>query len=113
MAHRVILTKLTLLGHGNAYSLWVDSTWSGMSPVPGNGIALNDITFTNRKGTEANGVQRGPFQVLSPKGVPCTDITIENFAMWTESGNSQRYKCQSAYAQAFALSQAVEVPTTK
>jgi rhamnogalacturonan hydrolase len=33
------------IGHGNAYSLDIDQYWSSMSPVSGNGVQLNNITF--------------------------------------------------------------------
>src|SRR5581483_5115787 len=50
-----------------------------------------------------NGVQPGTLQALCPDAVPCTGMTIENFAMWTESGSSQVYKCESAYGSGFCL----------
>jgi rhamnogalacturonan hydrolase len=99
----VHLTDLTTAGHGNAYSLDIDSAWSGMTPVSGNGVQLNGITFSNWKGTEANGAQRGPIKVLCANGAPCTGVTIENFAMWTETGSSQTYTCQSAYGSGSCL----------
>ncbi|KAL1989080.1 hypothetical protein VTN96DRAFT_5843 [Rasamsonia emersonii] len=91
------------IGHGNAYSLNIDSHWSGMTPVSGNGVQLNNITFTNWKGTEANGATRGPVKVICPDAVPCTDIVIEDFAMWTETGNTQWLVCESAYGSGFCL----------
>ncbi|KAL1970633.1 hypothetical protein VTN77DRAFT_4277 [Rasamsonia byssochlamydoides] len=91
------------IGHGNAYSLNIDSHWSGMTPVSGNGVQLTNITFTNWKGTEANGALRGPIKVICPDAVPCTDIVIENFAMWTETGDEQWLECESAYGSGFCL----------
>ena len=40
----------------------------------------------NWKGTEASGSARGPIKVVCADGAPCTNVTIEDFAMWTESG---------------------------
>ncbi|KIW02996.1 hypothetical protein, variant [Verruconis gallopava] len=91
------------IGHGNAYSLDIDQYWSSMSTVAGNGVQLNNITFKNWKGTEANGAQRGPIKVACADGAPCTDITIEDFAMWTETGSKQFYSCRSGYGSGFCL----------
>jgi rhamnogalacturonan hydrolase len=91
------------LGHGNAYSLDIDSFWSGMSPATGNGVSINNITFNNWKGTEADGYSRGPLKIVCSGSVPCTDITIENFALWTEAGSTQWYECGSAYGSGFCL----------
>ena len=74
-----------------------------MSTVAGDGVQLNNITIQNWKGTEANGAARGPIKVNCANGAPCTDVTIEDFAMWTESGKSQWYSCQSAYGEGACL----------
>lgn len=91
------------IGHGNAYSLDVDQYWSSMDTVDGDGVQLNDIYFKNWKGTEASGSARGPIKVICADGAPCTEITIEDFAMWTESGTSQWYACRSAYGSGYCL----------
>ncbi|KAJ9223750.1 CAZyme family GH28 [Paecilomyces variotii] len=91
------------IGHGNAYSLNIDSHWSGQSEAEGDGVQLSNITFNNWKGTEADGSKRGPIRVICPDAVPCTDITIKDFAMWTESGSEQWYSCESAYGSGACL----------
>ena len=58
------------IGHGNAYSLDIDQYWSSMDPVAGNGVKLTDISFTNWKGGEANGQQRGPIKAV------CADVCV-------------------------------------
>lgn len=67
------------------------------------GGGYSNITISNWKGTESNGLQRGPIKVLCPAGNPCYDLTIEDFAMWTESGDSQTYTCSNAYGEGFCL----------
>lgn len=74
-----------------------------MSEVSGDGVQLTNITVKNWKGTEANGASRGPIKVKCAPGAPCTDVTIEDFAMWTESGSSQWYSCESAYGSGACL----------
>ncbi|KAF2111278.1 RGase A [Lophiotrema nucula] len=91
------------IGHGNAYSLDIDQYWSSMSAVAGGGVKLTNLTFTNWKGTEANGASRGPIKVVCADGAPCTEITIKDFAMWTEAGSKQMYSCRSGYGSGFCL----------
>ncbi|KAL2812150.1 pectin lyase fold/virulence factor [Aspergillus granulosus] len=91
------------IGHGNAYSLDIDAYWSSMSTIEGDGVELNNVTIRNWKGTEANGAQRGPIKVLCAAGAPCTDVTIEDFAMWTETGSEQTYHCENAFGSGFCL----------
>lgn len=82
------------IGHGNAYTLDLDSNWSPQSQAAGNGVLYEDITFNNWKGTAANGVQRGPIKIICPSSVPCKGIVVENFAVWTESGSSVLWTCK-------------------
>lgn len=85
------------IGHSNVYSLNVEQYWSSMSPVAGPGVSLSNITVNNWRGTEANGLRRGPIQVKCADTAPCTDININDFAMWTETSSQQWYSCRSAY----------------
>lgn len=88
---------INFTGHTNAYTLDIDSDWSGQSKSSGAGVQLSDITFQNWKGTCSDGSSRAPIQALCPAGVPCTNITIDNFNVWTESGSSELFKCTNAY----------------
>lgn len=91
------------MGHSNAYTLDFDTAWSSMSAVDGDGITYNNISFSGWKGTATNGVQRGPVKLNCPAKVPCTDITVEDFAVWTDSGSSVLYGCQNAYGSGVCL----------
>ncbi|KAF2091060.1 glycoside hydrolase family 28 protein [Saccharata proteae CBS 121410] len=91
------------IGRSNAYSLDIDQYWSSMSAVDGDGVQLTNISVTNWKGTESDGAERGPVKVICADETPCTDIVIDDFAMWTESGDKQFYTCQSAYGSGFCL----------
>jgi rhamnogalacturonan hydrolase len=85
------------IGFSNAYSLNIEQYWSSMDPLEGDGVQLSNIQISNWTGTEADGLERGPIRVMCADGAPCTDVSINDFAMWTESGDSQWYSCQSAY----------------
>ncbi|KAK0206568.1 RGase B [Desarmillaria ectypa] len=84
------------IGHSNAYSLDVDQYWSSMSTVDGDGVSLSNMTFSNWSGTCASGTQRGPVKFACADGAPCTDMTVTDFNMWTDSGSSIYYTCRSA-----------------
>lgn len=71
------------IGHSNAYSLDIDQYWSSMSTASGDGVQLNNFTIKNWKGTCEDGAQRGPVKIACADGAPCTEFTIEDFAMWT------------------------------
>lgn len=91
------------IGHGNAYSLDVDQAWSSMSAAAGSGVQLTNMTFSDWKGTCASGTQRGPIQFKCDADVPCKDMTVSDFAMWTDSGSKVNYICQNAYGSGACL----------
>lgn len=93
----------SFIGHGNAYSLNVDQYWASMTKAAGNGVQLKDITFSNWKGSCADGTRRGPIQFKCSTDVPCTGMTVTDFAMWTDSGSEVDYVCQSAYGTGACL----------
>lgn len=91
------------IGHSNAYSLDLDSYWASKSAAAGDGVEYSGLSFSNWKGTAANGLQRGPIKVICPDAVPCTDISITDFAMWTETGKNIVYTCRNAYGSGGCL----------
>lgn len=93
----------TFIGHTNAYSLDVDQHWSGQTTVAGNGVQLFNISFNDWTGDCANGSQRGPVQFLCASAVPCTSMSVSDFAIWTDTGSSETYKCQNAYGSGTCL----------
>ncbi|KAF7948939.1 hypothetical protein EAE96_008118 [Botrytis aclada] len=90
------------IGHSNAYSLDIDAYWKS-APATGNGVLYTGLTFSNWKGTCANGAQRAPIQVICPTGQPCAGLSITNFAMWTDTGSYELYKCQNAWGDGGCL----------
>lgn len=100
------------IGHSNAYSLDIDQYWSSETTGAGDGVQLNNITFSNWTGTEEDGATRGPIRVVCADLVPCTDITITDFEMWTETGSEQWYECRSAYGDGFCLEEEEEDDAT-
>lgn len=91
------------IGHSNAYTLDFDTAWSSMKVIEGDGIQYSNISFGGWKGTCSNGVQRGPIKVLCPEKVPCTDIAVDDFHVWTESGDKVLHACYNAYGDGACL----------
>ncbi|KAF2826832.1 rhamnogalacturonase [Ophiobolus disseminans] len=91
------------IGHSNAWNLDIDQYWASMKELAGDGVKLSNLTFSNWKGTVANGAQRGPVKVVCADKAPCTDINIEDLAMWTETGSKNTYQCRSGYGKGFCL----------
>ncbi|EOO01005.1 putative rhamnogalacturonase b protein [Phaeoacremonium minimum UCRPA7] len=91
------------IGYKTAYSLNVDQAWSSQSVAAGSGVQLTNMTFSNWKGTCADGIARGPIQFKCDADVPCTSMTVSDFAMWTEKGSSIKYICQNAYGSGACL----------
>ncbi|EDO04556.1 hypothetical protein SS1G_07039 [Sclerotinia sclerotiorum 1980 UF-70] len=90
------------IGHSNAYSLDIDSYWKS-TPADGNGVLYTGLTFSNWKGTCANGAARAPIQIICPTGQPCAGLSITNFAMWTDTGSYEIYKCENAWGDGGCL----------
>ncbi|KAH6680504.1 pectin lyase fold/virulence factor [Halenospora varia] len=91
------------IGHSNAYTLDLDGYWSSMTTAAGSGVEYSNLTFNHWHGTASNGATRAPIQMLCPSGAVCTDMTISNFFVWTESGSQILYKCENAYGSGGCL----------
>ena len=91
------------IGHSNAYSLDINGYWTEATAAAGDGVLFTELTFNNWKGTCAAGATRGPINIICPDGNPCDGITIEDFAMWTDSGSYEYYKCESAWGSGGCL----------
>ena len=91
------------IGHNNAYSLDLNAYWASISPIAGDGISYSSITFSNWTGDCADGAERGPVNIICPSAVPCEDIVVEDFEMWTDTGSSEWYKCADAYGTGVCL----------
>ncbi len=90
-------------GHSNAYTLDVDAFWSSEATAAGSGVKYTNLTFNHWHGTCSDGTQRAPVRILCPTAVPCTEMVAENFYIWTESGSSENYVCESAYGSGGCL----------
>ncbi|EJD00592.1 rhamnogalacturonan-hydrolase [Fomitiporia mediterranea MF3/22] len=86
----------TSLSRETAYGLNVDQYWSSEATQAGDGVQLSNITFRNWDGAVVNGVQRSPIQILCADGAPCSEITLQNVNLWSDT-NAATNKCRSAF----------------
>lgn len=91
------------MGHSNAYTLDFDTAWSSMDVADGDGISYSNISFSGWSGSCEDGTERGPVKINCPAEVVCTDISVEDFSVWTDSGDSVLYGCQNAYGTGACL----------
>lgn len=85
------------MGHSNAYTLDLDSAWSSQSVAAGDGVQYTNLTFSHWHGTSTNGAQRPVVKLVCPPKVPCTQIEVDAFYVWTEAGSKVNYLCENAY----------------
>ncbi|KAI9650728.1 hypothetical protein NHQ30_000752 [Ciborinia camelliae] len=91
------------IGHSNAYSLYINSAWPEVSQAAGDGVIFENLSFNNWKGTATNSDERGPIELLCSSTAPCTNITISDFAIGTETGSAEIYVCHNAYGSGGCL----------
>ncbi|CAD6447519.1 5a217921-5ebc-4faa-8333-fac1cd0b8846 [Sclerotinia trifoliorum] len=91
------------IGRSNAYSLDINGAWPEASVAAGKGVIYKNLSFNNWKGTAASGLARGPINLLCPATAPCTNITITDFAIGSETTSSENYICQNAYGSGGCL----------
>lgn len=85
------------MGHTNAYTLDLDSAWSSQTTAAGSGVQYSNLSFSHWHGTTLSGSQRPVVRVICPAAVPCTEIDVSAFMVWTDSGSYVQWLCQNAY----------------
>lgn len=60
-------------------------------------MQYTNLSFSHWHGTSTDGAKRPVIRLICPSGLPCTDIDIDAFYIWTESGSYELYLCENAY----------------
>lgn len=81
-----------------------------MKPIEGegDGVLYTNMSFSGWVGTCTNGHQRGPIKFNCPPDVPCTDMIVEDFDVWTEDGDYIEHWCNNAYGSGACLNEATK-----
>ncbi|CAK7227785.1 hypothetical protein SEUCBS140593_006693 [Sporothrix eucalyptigena] len=93
----------SFLGRHNAYTLDIDANWSQLKKQSGDGVLFRDLNFTGWHGSCSDGNRRAPINVMCPDAKPCYNIHLSDFAVWTEAGSREVYKCSNAYGEGGCL----------
>ncbi|KAF2153507.1 glycoside hydrolase family 28 protein [Myriangium duriaei CBS 260.36] len=91
------------IGHNNAYNLDIDQYWSDLATQPGDGVQLNNITFSNWAAKTVAGSSRPPVRFNCADGAPCTDMFLKSVQLLTEAGDQTAHFCRSAYGNGRCL----------
>ncbi|KAJ5713615.1 uncharacterized protein N7483_010796 [Penicillium malachiteum] len=68
------------------YGLNLDQYWQNTFTPDTGSVALSNIAFRNFSGSIADGAERPPLYLLANDLTFATNITLEDFSVWTESG---------------------------
>ncbi|KXH62702.1 murein transglycosylase, partial [Colletotrichum salicis] len=75
-------------GSGHLYGLDVNQYWQKTFEPDTGAVALSNLVFRNFSGSVADGAKRPPLYLTANDLTYATNVTVENFSLWTESGNS-------------------------
>jgi len=87
--------------YDTTYALDIDQYWYGHTEPNTGAIALSDLVFRNWTGTVNNGVSRGPIVIRGSNVIPLTNITLQDFNMWTENKNVVVNRCNNVYGTGY------------
>lgn len=101
------------VGRHNAYTLDIDAKWSQLKKAAGDGVLFRDLNFTGWHGSCSDGTRRAPVNIVCPDAKPCYGIRVSDFAIWTETGSHELYKCGNAYGEGVCLKGGAAAATEK
>ncbi|KAJ5751910.1 CAZyme family GH28 [Penicillium odoratum] len=70
------------------YGLDINQYWQNTFEPDTGSVALSNLVFKNFSGSVANGVTRPPLYLIANDLTFATNVTVEDFTVWTESGTS-------------------------
>ncbi|KAJ5771045.1 uncharacterized protein N7511_003096 [Penicillium nucicola] len=73
---------------GSLYGLDINQYWQNTFTPDTGAVALSNLVFKNFSGSVANGVTRPPLYLIANDLTFATNVTVEDFSVWTESGTS-------------------------
>ncbi|KAK1496386.1 murein transglycosylase [Colletotrichum cuscutae] len=70
------------------YGLDVNQYWQNTFEPDTGAVALSNLVFRNFSGSVADGAKRPPLYLIANDLTYATNVTVEKFSLWTESGTS-------------------------
>ncbi|KAL4779967.1 endo-rhamnogalacturonase F [Aspergillus varians] len=68
------------------YGLNINQYWQNTFEPDTGAVALSNLVFKNFSGSVANGIKRPPLYLIANDLTYATNVTVEDFTVWTESG---------------------------
>ncbi|AEO66493.1 glycoside hydrolase family 28 protein [Thermothielavioides terrestris NRRL 8126] len=69
------------------YGLDINQYWQNTNTPDTGSVALSNLVFRNFSGSVANGVQRPPLYLIANDLTFATNVTVEDFSVWTETND--------------------------
>ncbi|KAJ5985550.1 hypothetical protein N7499_008165 [Penicillium canescens] len=73
---------------GSLYGLDINQYWQSTFEPDTGAVALSNLVFRNFTGSVADGVKRPPLYLIANDLTYATNVTVEDFSIWTEAGTS-------------------------
>lgn len=70
------------------YGLDINQYWQNTFEPDTGAVALSNLVFRNFSGSVAEGTKRPPLYLIANDLTFATNVTVEDFTVWTESGTS-------------------------
>ncbi|KAL7271770.1 hypothetical protein RUND412_005451 [Rhizina undulata] len=87
--------------YDTTYALDIDQYWYNHATPDTGAIQLTGLEFKNWTGTVDNGINRGPIVIKGSDIVPLTNITLEDFGMWTVNKAEVLLTCRNVYGTGY------------
>ncbi|KAF5524487.1 putative rhamnogalacturonase A [Colletotrichum aenigma] len=79
------------------YGLDINQYWQNTFEPDTGAVALSNLTFRNFSGSIADGAKRPPLYLIANDLTYATNVTVEGFSLWTESGTYVVNKISSIF----------------
>ncbi|KAI9041361.1 putative rhamnogalacturonase [Aspergillus affinis] len=79
------------------YGLSVNQYWQNTFEPDTGAVALSNLVFRNFTGSVADGLKRPPLYLIANDLTYATNVTVEDFSVWTESGTKVANKISNIY----------------
>lgn len=97
--------------YDTTYALDIDQYWYDHTTPNTGAIEISSLSFSNWTGTVDNGISHGPIIIRGSNIVPLTNITLQDFAMWTVNKNQVVLQCRNVYGTGYCSRELVSGAT--
>ncbi|PYH87462.1 pectin lyase-like protein [Aspergillus ellipticus CBS 707.79] len=91
---------LNFRSKASLYGLDIDQYWQNTFTPDTGSVALSNLTFRNFSGSVADGARRPPLYLIASDLTFATNVTVEDFSVWTEAGSDVVNKINNIFGTA-------------